>query len=124
MHPSSEDKPSADILARRWARQLEDAEIARYGVPRNIARARVARLIGASPGTLENLSRNRLKGVREWLYAKLLDAVTAQARRELTVLQHEYETLLALGQGRDDRAAQEVAQSIARLRAVLMEESR
>ena len=110
---------ASDALARQWARQLEDREAARNGLSRVAARAKVARQIGVTPGTLENLSRNRLKGVREWLYARLLAAVTKQAELELAALQHEHQTLLALGQGRDDRTAQEVVEGIARLRGLL-----
>ena len=126
MHPQSRDKPTmtavaSDTLARQWARQLEDREIACHGLTRIAARAKVARHVGVTPGTLENLSRSRLKGVREWLYSRLLAAVTASAEKELAALQHEYQTLLALGQRRSDRAVQEVAQGIARLRGLLNE---
>ena len=82
----------------------------------------MARRLGTAPGTLENLSRSRLKGVREWLYSKLLSAVVAEVEREIAALNHEHQTLLALGKGRDDRAMQEVVAGLARLRGLLSDE--
>ena len=113
---------TTDDYARTWSTRLVDTEMRRSGLTASAARARVASRIGSTPGTLENLSRNRLKGVREWLFSRLFDAVVAEVEREIAALQHEHETLLALGKRPDCREVQAVVASLDRLRSAKVSE--
>jgi len=101
---------TSDSLARDWARQLEVGEAKRTGLPLNAARKRLAARIGILPGTLENLSRDRLKGVRQWVYSALHEAVKAELRREIAAHTHELEKLERLGR---DPAHPEVQAALA-----------
>lgn len=69
-----------------WARELEDREIARSGVPRPDARKAVARRVGMAPTTLENLWRGRLKGLRTWAAEKLAAAFVRELENEIARL--------------------------------------
>lgn len=110
---------TSDEYARTWSERLVENEMRRSGLTASAARARVASRIGATPGTLENLNRKRLKGVREWLFSRLLNAVVAEIEKEIAALQHEHKKLLALGCGPDDRTVETVVAGLARLRGLL-----
>ncbi len=125
-HPRSMDKESMpavteDDLAKGWAASLEEREQRRSGLSRIMARKRVANRIGVSPGTLENLHRDRIKGVRGWVLMKLRAAALADLQREIEAHQHELATIAlhpgcALG-----GAVEEVAKGLARLKAAALE---
>lgn len=112
---------TSDSLARDWARELERREATRASVPLSMARKRVASRIGILPGTLENLSRDRLKGVREWVYARLHTALVAELKREIAAHTHELEKLERLGRIPGDGTYQEVVAGLEKLRGLLSE---
>lgn len=95
---------SVDIATRNWAIGLEDRERARSGVPLPIARRAVARRLNIAPGTLENLRRGRIKGVRAWLVERVQSAFVRELELEIARLTHERE--LALQSGMDTREDQ------------------
>lgn len=110
-----------DELARGWAAKLERREQDRTGLSRSLARKRVASRIGVSPGTLENLHRDRIKGVRSWLMTKLRAAVLAELQREIEAHQHELATI-ALNPGCAlAGAVQEVDEGLSRLKSMAAE---
>lgn len=56
---------------------------------RTRARQNVARALGAAPGTIENLERNRLKRISGWLRDALRARVIRELESEIARLQHE-----------------------------------
>lgn len=87
---------SFDDLARQYARTLEDREALSNGQPITKARESVARRIGVPPGTLENLRRQRIKGIRAWIFERLRTAYEADCERQLKLLEHELEITRSL----------------------------
>lgn len=112
---------ATDDLARTWASRIERAEAQRHGDSIAAARKRVAARLGITPGTLENLSRDRLKGVRQWLFEALKAGVIAEIRREIAA--HEHELLALAADPRGDAGGQvaEVLSSLDALRSRLNE---
>lgn len=102
----------ADVsTANRLARTLEDHEAQRLHVPVRAARAIVARRIGAAPGTLENLRRQRLKSIPSWLMARIRAEFVAVLQAEVRRLEHEISIHLQAGaSNRDDDLAAAQAQ--------------
>jgi len=102
----------ADVsTARRLASTVEDAEARRLGLPVSKARAHVARRLGASPGTLENIRRERLKNIPHWLMARIRSAFVAVLQNEIGRLEHEIAIHLQTGTDhRDDDLAKAQAQ--------------
>lgn len=99
-HPSAEDDRSMstlaiDLSAENFARRLEDRERERGGVSLPVARAAVARRTGVSAGTLENLRRGRIKGVREWIAERLRAALIAELEADIVRAEHELTVLRA-----------------------------
>ena len=89
MASMKEDEMSADILTRAWVEKLEKTEAARTGVPVTVARRAVARRLGVSPGTVENIRRGRTKGVRAWIADRVANAVIREIENEIRGLSHE-----------------------------------
>ena len=58
---------------------------------------RVARNVGAAPGTIENLTRGRLKSVAGWLRDALRARVIRELEAEIVRLQHELAVLHQTG---------------------------
>lgn len=105
--------------ARRWAKFLEDREAARTGLPVQDARPAVARRVGAAPGTLQNLRKNRLKSIAAHVYGGLRAWVIRELEAEKAALEHELQILRQ--QGLDPREVQveEATSSLAEVRAAL-----
>lgn len=76
----SEAQNLANILVSQEARRTGD---------RIMARKKVARALGTSPGTIENLQRSRLKNVAGWLRDALRARVIRELESEIARLQHE-----------------------------------
>lgn len=89
--------------AREWARRLEAREAKRSGHPIAVARASVARRVGISPGTLENLRNGRLKTVAVHIFAGLRAAIERDIQAEIDAL--ETELVAARSAGLDVSAA-------------------
>ncbi len=75
--------------ARSWAKLLEDREAKRTGEPLHRAREAVARQILIPPGTLENLRKNRLKGIAAHWYDNLRGGVIRALEAELRHVEFE-----------------------------------
>lgn len=97
-HPSGArlNVAAFDDQARHWARELENAEARRRGEPVERVRPLLARRLGIAPGTFENLRRDRLKGVRAWVYHALRDAYLAERERQHRALLHDIERTKAV----------------------------
>ena len=73
-------------------------------------RAHLARALGCAPGTLENLRRARLKGVRAALAERLSALLVRELAREIENLEHEL-AMARAGARRVDADAQRAAVS-------------
>ena len=78
-------------------RRLETAEGRRTGHKLVVVRERLAHRLGTLPGTVENLSRGRIKGVRSWLRQRIEQAVINEIGAEIGRLEAEKALLLASG---------------------------
>lgn len=85
-----------DDEAREWARHLEDREASRCG-PLSVARKSLARRIGVSAGTLENLRRGRIKGIKAYIFERIRAAYLAELTRQKGLLEHEIAVAQAKG---------------------------
>ena len=85
--------------AKTYATRLEEGEAKRNGLTRLQARPTVARKLGVAPGTLENLSRGRLKDPLRinGLLARLRGAVVRELGAEIQRLEHERHVLIQTG---------------------------
>ena len=101
--------------SRRLANVLVDQEFRRTR-DRHLARVNVARSLGTSPGTIENLQRNRLKRIAGWLRDALRARVIRELEAEVVRLQHEIAKLHQTG---SDPRDNEMAAVRADLSAVL-----
>lgn len=105
--------------ARDWTKTLEDREAARSGISLREVRPKVARQIGVSPGTLENVRNGRLKAIAVHIYDRLRGAVIRELEAEIVRLEHELQILRTTGlDARDDEVAAVVA-SLAKAREAL-----
>jgi hypothetical protein len=101
------------------ARVLVDRESRARG-SRIVAREHVARSVGASPGTIENLDRGRLKrSPGGWLRDALKARVIRGLEGELLRLRHEQQIHLQSGGDPRGCEAQEMAADIAKVLASL-----
>lgn len=105
--------------ARGWAKLLEDREAAKSGQPLATAREAVARRIGVLPGTLENLRKNRLKGIAAHLYDQLRGGVIRALELELAHVEHELQIARQAGFDPREREIEALVASRARLRTTL-----
>ena len=80
MAEASEARSLANVLVAHEFRRTRD---------RARAREIVARSLGTSPGTIENLQRGRLKKIAGWLRDALRARVTRALESEIARLQHE-----------------------------------
>lgn len=104
---ASEARNLTMILVNQQAKRSGD---------RIAARKQVARDIGVSPGTIENLQRNRLKTIAGWLRDALRARVIRELEAEIVRLQHE---IAVLRQSGVDPRSDEMAAARADLSAVL-----
>lgn len=92
MRPKDMDKmTNCDTLpARQWLDFVETSEAKKLGLARREeARPIVAARLKEAPGTLENLYRGRLKGLRLALHEKLRNEFIRAAEREIGQLENE-----------------------------------
>jgi len=98
VYPQIEDEMTAvDTFARDWTDRLQRREIMRSGGTVPDARRVVARQIGVAPGTLENITRGRTKGVRGWIVERIKSAVIRELEAEIRGAQHDLEIVRRCG---------------------------
>lgn len=109
-------------VARGWAARLENRERARTGWPLKTVRSIVAKRVGVSPGTLENLRRGRIKDPRQSLCDKLRAALVRELQAEMRAHEHEIHVLqqTAFDPRSDEIAAAE--KGLSEIRAALNRE--
>lgn len=105
--------------AARWARRLEDTTSASHGVPVTQARTMVARLVGVSAGTLENLRKGRLKAVSVHVYDRLCAGMIRGLEAEMRHLEHELQILRQSGVDPRDSQISEAEADLAKVRRAL-----
>ena len=99
MHTASDEMTLAefDTTARKWARDLEDMERMRSGLPLIKARKALARKIGVPAGTLETLRNGRRKGICAWAFDRLRSAIVNELQSEIARCQHEIHIARQIG---------------------------
>ena len=105
--------------AAGWSRLLEESEARRSGQPIRSARERVARRLGLSSGTLENLRNGRLKAIAVHVYERLHAGVDAELAQEMRRLEHARALVTQQGLGPHSDEAQEVDADLAIVRRLL-----
>lgn len=84
----SEARGLANVLVAQEFRRTKD---------RPQARIHVARALGTSPGTIENIQRGRLKRISGWLRDALRARVIRELESEIVRLKHELEVHKQVG---------------------------
>jgi hypothetical protein len=90
-----------DEQASYWAREAEDAAARRLGRTVEEVRPILARTFGLSPGTLENLRRQRTKGVRAFVWDACRRAYETERQRQLKAVAHDLQTTAAIAGASD-----------------------
>jgi DNA-binding transcriptional MerR regulator len=122
MYPSLEDKmPAFDASVRDDLERLEAIHAFRLGVSVAVARKTVARETKVAPGTLENIKRQRTKGVRGWIGDAIRGALVHALQKEIERLTHELQILNQRGVDRREPEMAEVESLLARARKSLGE---
>jgi hypothetical protein len=120
MCPVSEDKMSAfDQAVRSDLSRLEAIRALRSSASIAHARASIARETRIAAGTLENIKRQRTKGVRGWIADTIRGALVRELQREIERLNHELQTLLQRGVDHREPEMAEVQSLIVRVRQSL-----
>jgi hypothetical protein len=83
------------------------------------ARKRLARRLGALPGTLENFARGRIKRADAYLRARIETLLIAELQHEIAALSHELEMLRAGGSDPRLSAIAEAETALATARQLL-----
>jgi hypothetical protein len=113
-----------DVTRDRAAR-LEMAEAQRLGGTRGEGRRGLARRLRVACGTLENLARDRLKGVAADLYLKIEAAYADMLRAEIGRLEKELAAVDRAGNGGADRELVAALESqMSRIAALIDEQGR
>ena len=77
---------------RRWTAWLLSRERSVTGRNSEEVRQAVARTLGVAPGTIENLARGRMKGVRKSLSDKIRGAFVHAISTEIAALERELDS--------------------------------
>ena len=105
--------------ARTWAAAIEDSAAKEARASLRVVRPSVAREVGVSPGTLENLRAGRLKGIAAHIYERLQAATLRRLQAEMRRIEHEIHVLKAQGlDGSSDEMAAALADRSALRRAL------
>ncbi len=99
--------------------ELVEREAKRSHVKRLVARDIVARRIGASRDTLDNIKRGRIKGLRHWIVASVRTLIIRELENEIAALTHRLETLRQCGVASGDAEIHEVQTLLSRAREVM-----
>lgn len=108
-----------DMQARRQVKTLLHAERRRTGHKLAVVREKVARDLGTLPGTLENIGKGRIKGVRGWLRERINQMVLREIEAEIARLEAEKTMLVASGHHLAGEQMGEVDTHIAAVKALL-----
>lgn len=108
-----------DQAVRSDLDRLEAIAAARLGTSRAFARKSVARELRVAPGTLENITRQRTKGVRGWIADTIRGALVRELEREIERLTHEHQVLVQRGADHREPEMAEVESLLARARQSL-----
>jgi hypothetical protein len=122
MCPKEKDKMSncETIPARHWLAFVETSEAKKLGLARrDDARPVVAARLKEAPGTLENLHRGRIKGLRHALVEKLRSEFIRAAEREVRQLENELAIARAGHGDLDFIEAREIAAHLEAVRAIV-----
>lgn len=103
----------------RLSKSLEDAEAYRLGINAKDARKRIAKRIGTTPTTLENLRRMRTKIVPNWLMNRVRAELVSVLQSEIQRLEHEVSIYRQIGQDHRDDLLAEAETSLASARQIL-----
>lgn len=123
MRPGEMDKMSiaetTEICTREWLAFAEESEARARGCDRADVRPRLAARLQEAPGTLENLFRGRLKGIRAALYEKARHEFIRAVEREIGRLENELAIARAGRSDVDLRDARAIQTHIAALREIV-----
>ena len=108
----------------RLSKSLEDVEAYRLGINTKDARQRIAKRIGTTPTTLENLRRMRTKIVPNWLMNRVRAELVSVLQSEIQRLEHEVSICRQIGQDPRDDLLAEAETSLASARQILKGEAR
>lgn len=112
--------PAATLdSARDLALGLLTRERARHGGARGAVQARVGRRIGVLPGTLETLSRGRLKRLEAWVLARLVAGTIEDLKREIRRHDRDLEAARRCAVDLDPSEVVEVEAHLAQMRDTL-----
>jgi hypothetical protein len=103
---------------RAMLARLEDKERTRTP-DRVTARQRLARRLGALPGTIENFARGRIKRADAYLRARVEALLVTEIQREIAELTHELDVLRAMGSDPRLSAVAEVEAALATARRLM-----
>jgi hypothetical protein len=118
--PSDEDKMNGfDQAVRSDLVRLEEIRALRLRASKAHARSSIARETRLAPGTLENIRKQRTKGIRGWIADTIRGALLRELEREMARLQHEYQILMASGSSHRDSEMEQVVADLARARKAL-----
>ena len=99
--------------------ELVEREAKRAHVKRHIARGTVARRLGAPVGTLDNIKRGRIKGLRHWIVAGVRNLIVRELEHEIAALTHRLDTLRQCGVSSGEAEIHEVQTLLSRAREVM-----
>jgi hypothetical protein len=98
--------------------RLESLRAERGHTTRGFVRAAIARETKVAAGTMENIRRGRLKGVRGWVAMAIRAALVREVQRQLGALEHELEILRRSGVDPRNNEFQAVATDAAAIRGL------
>ena len=79
----------------------------------------VARRLGAPVGTLDNIKRGRIKGLRHWIVAGVRNLIVRELEHEIAALTHRLDTLRQCGVASGEAEIHEVQTLLSRAREVM-----
>ena len=122
IHPTGTNHPMSAVAyhdeTRAMLARLEDKERTRTP-DRVTARQRLARRLGALPGTIENFARGRIKRADAYLRARVEALLVTEIQREIAELTHELDVLRAMGSDPRLSAVAEVEAALATARRLM-----
>lgn len=106
-------------MMNQLSKSLEKVEAHRLGINEKDARQRIAKRIGTTPTTLENLRRMRTKIVPNWLMNRVRQELISVLQSEIQRLEHEVSIAKQIGSDHRDDLLAEAETSLASAREIL-----